>query len=466
MKTLKRFVFILIFLLLAGCRLAEGVAIPPVTSPSLTNAPLPTVENTDIPLSTPAPTFTLTPTETSILTPTSIPTEFLACATLDKALEFGTFGNLDEWRSNLLMYLNKGGNPELLAVTQSESSPDAIFVAIEDVNKVPPSEIVVAATIRDRNVAEDEFLPVYEGALMIISCEDGEYTFPQQPFTFGEGMDYASFHQMILENVAGTEALEIIVTIGEGLFACTDDLFIYGIGSNEQWSPLYENQFPCYFDLSLENLDQDLEKEIIVNTSTSAGTMSEGLGREVQYTLDWSDNKLQLLKTDYPPSPYRIHVLEDAQKALYIQDYETALDLYIQAAEDPNLLNEPANVDYWNPEISWEDKDAIAYGYQTAFAYFRILTIQLLRENSDQANATLQKMQSNYLEGKAGYEFVLLAETYLNQINTGATPKQACLAVVLQTREENLPIGGHESHFGFWGDVNIRYEPDDMCPFR
>ncbi len=208
----------------------------------------------------------------------------------------------------------------------------------------------------------------------------------------------------------------------------------------------------------IAQLDQDTDKEISVFGTTSTGIGGGmGIGRDIllNYDFDRAKNQFQLGSIKKLSSPYRVHVLEDAQAALDAKNWAEAIANYNLAAYNDGLRL----ADFSDSTIDFERSNAL----QRSFAFFRMVTLYAFIGDKPRAETYLSVMNAFYPSGKSGGEFTEAAEQFLDVFTQKQDAAAAC-----QTVSENLkkqyPDINYDLELG-WGDNNIHYEIEQLCPF-
>jgi hypothetical protein len=186
-------------------------------------------------------------------------------------------------------------------------------------------------------------------------------------------------------------------------------------------------------------------------TVTAEGIGSVGAGPFRRYLRQWTwdpDQKLFLPSPDtFLPSNFRIHTLQDADRAAINGDYEEAIDLYNKVIWDDSLQ------DYMDPTI---ERPQLA-----AYASFRLMLTYLLMDQFDQAEAEHTSILSDYPPGSAASDYAQLAEAFWSEYMTSSEIESACLAA------QNFADTHRDTILDtlYYGYANPSYEAIDICPF-
>ncbi len=196
--------------------------------------------------------------------------------------------------------------------------------------------------------------------------------------------------------------------------------------------------------------DYDLDGLFSVEI-VGSGFGSVGAGPQRSHTRVWDYNagqrNWQVSDEFLGPSNYRLHVLHDADGALYRGELDVAVGLYRLVAEDPNLA-------------AWSDP-SFEQATLAAFARYRMVTIFAIREDTNQVRALMNTMITTYTEDTPQFDYTNMALLFLSILEGGLDA--ACAAV------ENFAFNNAETVLdplgeAYWGYGNPSYQPADMCP--
>lgn len=137
-------------------------------------------------------------------------------------------------------------------------------------------------------------------------------------------------------------------------------------------------------DPSVQDVDGDGVAEFVVHGG-ALGSVGAGVVRTYTEIWDWDGTGLVLATTTLDPTPYRHHIVYEANTHMAAGDLDSALALYEAAINDPALVNEPFFT--YTPEQVYADI--------TRFAAFRLILIDLLQGNTERANGRLAWLQAN-----------------------------------------------------------------------
>jgi hypothetical protein len=174
------------------------------------------------------------------------------------------------------------------------------------------------------------------------------------------------------------------------------------------------------------------------------GSAGAGIQRARTEVYRWQNPSWSLAETTYAPSRERYFVLADAGAAFTRRDFQTALRLYCQAAEDDSLIETPlAHTTPPGPELR-------------AFARFRLVLIDALVGQEDDARALLEAAQR--LDSATA--FPRLALVFWDTYGMTADVQLACDQVTRLVRANPQPT---LRSLNGWGYANPEVAPEDVC---
>jgi len=177
----------------------------------------------------------------------------------------------------------------------------------------------------------------------------------------------------------------------------------------------------------------------------SIGSVGAGIVRTYTEVWSWDGTAVSLSHTLLDPTPSRHHILYEANDQMAAGNLDQALLLYEQAINDSNLLTPT----FLTTEA--ETKSAI-----DQFAAFRLILIELLRDDPTRAATRLAWLQSNYPTSAA-------TQGALTLVNGWAGPAgQAALCTQIENTLATItnPTGAL-SDLGY-GNPSLQAE--DYCP--
>jgi len=221
-----------------------------------------------------------------------------------------------------------------------------------------------------------------------------------------------------------------------------------GLGDLVHHTPLSEvdpgNTISISFpDARVQDTDGDGVPEFVVHGG-ALGSAGAGVVRARTEVWRWDGAAVSLAETRLDPTPYRHHILYEANDRMVAGDLDGALALYEAAINDPALINEPFA---YTPEQ--------VYGDISRFAAFRLVLIDLLQGNAGRAADRLAWLQANYPDTPATQAAA--------QLIGGWTGPDG-MAALCQQIEAGLPAESAAGALADMGYGNPALTADDFCP--
>jgi hypothetical protein len=452
---------LLAFLLLLVSACATSTPDNPVSqmpeiagNPSPTQTKTPTIVASAV-SATPS-AFTLLPSATSESIPTKIPspthTPSPSCPIPSMGAPFALPSTTTELQASILTFVNGGGQWEDMwaLLDEMEIRNDAIQA---DINGNGVMETAVYAVFY-----VEDYIP--DHAWWIFQCTTNQYE-----LIYDVKGNWAFHSHFIADDLNNDKRSEIIQVGGFAGSACTLEprVWSWQIDRIVDLSPDHlELELGCAIDqrVTLQDISGDGVKEMIL-TGKTVGHLDYAPTRGITQTFTLQDTGYKLESTVFAPTDLRIHVLDDAQRALDAGDLALAALHYTRAAYEEMMTIES----YYLYARHVDDADI----YQRGFALFRLLVIKLGTGNEEVAHSILTELNALYLENMAGHEFVVLAQTFFDAFRENRSLGESCARVTEyaseyyygDTQTEPPPL---ISHF-YWGANIASYTtPDSFCP--
>jgi hypothetical protein len=513
----RRIVYIFLGISLVAC---SGPAISPTTaittSPSNTASPssIPTVteenpskatpelvKNTDTiaPSFTPATvhtiTFTASPTstvtQTAIFNPAAIrtvtPAPAAKCPTpssekMPTSEIVTSLGLLKP--KDVLVILNQYGAGPIYAEYSTE---------LKKGNDVDRGSLRFSDYRDMTNDGVKELIANYSGELIIIGCQDGQYTLlsmrqadgaqwlpyildvsdanrngmPEAFLYLGGTEGGGSFYQVIEWD--GQKFQDLLVPIEkENEDYAHDDLFVEGgAGSN----------------LKHTDIDHDGVEEYIATIGIPAG---EGYQYNIPWRKEtqiykWNGQQFVFFRRTFTAPQYRFQAVQDGDLATLAGEYDLALDFYQRAIFDDKL-------EWWsharmefvmkNFLLSlWQSDDPTPvppvpdpkeYDNLAAYARYRIILLHLARGWVSDAKVVYDTLQKKYPEGKPGHDYAVLAETVWTEFELSKDLGKACAKGIEFASNHSEEIYSYIGGSNAPGHHGIKYNEhhEYICPFQ
>jgi hypothetical protein len=223
------------------------------------------------------------------------------------------------------------------------------------------------------------------------------------------------------------------------------------------------------------DINNDGFLEIVARTAPVPFYVSQPW-REELHIFSWDGNAfVPQIARGYQPE-YRFHAIQDADLETSLGDYDTALYLYNQVISNGNL-------DWWSRERQkfeqsklnslWEHtptpsvgplEDKTEYPRLAAYAYYRIMLLQLVQDHESDANTTYNILQKEFSSDPYARPYVEMASAFWEAYLSTHKMYDGCAATIQYAVEhpEILTPLGSDYH----GSQSHIYVPDDVCPFR
>ena len=429
-KRLQFALLLFILLILSGCSSLTPMDPP---RPTATETALPDDEGGD--LETEDPTATPAPE----ITPVVPPSEAVSCLPPSEHPDLA-YTNYQEFPQAILDYLNGGASPEELAVwlIVNGLGPEEQPVWAEDLTGDGFRE--VAATVYD-----EQEMP--QGAMLIYNCVDGQYVL--EYLAVSDQGALAPKMQHIQDINADGLREAVYSSTNCGAHTCFEDLHILEWENGEYIQKLEGStlDYP-YPEVKLTDFDHDGIYTLEV-TGTSIASVGAGPQRDSINNWDYDPTQgiWRLKGQSLAASPFRIHVVHDADAAMEREEYLIASLLFEQVVEDEGLL------EWASPEQE--------YANLAAYAYYKRIVSAVFQGDRAGALALYDELEAEYGD-KAQYGYVEMADAFLEDSELLGTEGGCTAAREYAASHESLvlePLGS-----ATYGYANPDYEPADMCP--
>jgi hypothetical protein len=438
LSTMKKIIAVVYFIVffLAGCTAelggnglpVEDTPVPTIAEEQATQAPV-DVSDTD-------PTSEAIQEETPPIIPVS---ESAVCVSLadHPALAYIDYQTFPQ---AILDYLNAGASPEELAVTLIVQGlgPEEQPVWAEDLTGDGVREVVVTVY--------NETQPP-QGALLIYDCVGGQYVLSY--LDISEQQSHAP-RLMHIQDINADGLREVVYSSTNcGAHTCFQDVQILHYENGVYLTKLEGStlEFP-YPELKLTDFDHDGMYSLEV-VGTSIASVGAGPQRDSINIWDYdpASGTWKLGQQTQAASPFRVHLVHDANASMDRGEYLIASLLFQQVIEDEELLE-------------WADEE-VEYNNLAAYAYYKRIVAAVFMEDRGTAQALFSELEELYARSNQ-YAYVEMAEVFLADSETlglegGCTSARqyadANQFVVL------TPLGS-----SVYGYANPDIEPADVCP--
>jgi len=347
--------------------------------------------------------------------------------------------SFEQMPANVLQYLNAGGDLEdLVASLEAVGLVNIISPQLIEKDFTGDGYLDVVFILLD---PEPEFM-MPSGTLILHRCQSDHYE--------------VAYQSAITEEVS----VPIIYSTADLNSDALNDLLVghQSCGTHTCFERL---EVLSWNGATLENLmggsSEDMpnptievlpeETEILV-TAQGIGSVGAGPFRRFTRRWTWDPGTGSFLPAPdlFLPSPFRIHLLHDADQAVRDSEYNQALEFYSFVIEDDELQG-------------WGDP-AAEREILGAYASFRIIHTQLLEADLNSAEATYTALQINYPPGSLGYDFAQMAEAFWSDYQASNDLFSACLAA------QSFATSHQETIIDtlYFGYANPTYTAENVCP--
>lgn len=510
------FFFCLVFLIFLGCNRTTVSITPgqvaatslpvltstsspfPLPSPSQTIHPSPSITPTLIPSLHPTTTYTPSPTYTptfdAVHASTATPAPAAQCPQENPGLvpnfvipvPTNIIYDIPESKDAILGFLNAGGRLDAL-----------VQYLVQNYGGYYQNHPDYGTNIYGMDFTNDGVpdLLVNDGNVRIYSCREAEYavifeipykTFEHYQIESIQDMNKDGSPDILLENwddvaiggdlayqILGLRGQQIESFLGENNAPCFINYAYSGPCIEDGWIRVFWSG-----SVEIDDIDQNGTRELIIHDGVGYNFDSQfnGPWRTKTTVFMWNGKWFSPFTYYLEPPIYRFQAVQDADFAVLQGNFDEAFDLYQQG-----ILND--TLEWWTKARQTYDLDIAyshytdlptstppapdpdEYGHLAAYAYYRMMILQVMLGDFDTAQATFDFLQENFPTGIAGNIYTELANAFWTEYQASFNLSLACNRAITFTT-------GHEEEVLFYigsyihGYQSLRYEPQDVCPFK
>ena len=340
----------------------------------------------------------------------------------------------------IMDYLNSGASPEELAVNLIVRGlgPEEQPVWAEDLTGDSVREVVVTVF--------DETQP-RQGAMLIFNCTDGQYALSH--LVLSEQSAYAPLLLYIQDFNADGQREVVYSSTHCGAHTCFQDVQILQYKNGSYISMLDGStlEYP-YPEIKLTDFDHDgmYNLEVIGTAIASVGAGPQRDSINI-WQYDAGSSTWKLGEQSLAVSPFRVHLVHDAESAMDRGEYLIGSLLFQQVIEDEQLLE-------------WADEEA-EYRNLAAYSYYKRIVAAVYLNDRATAEQLFDELETLYGRGNQ-YAYVDMAEVFL-AVHASDGLEVACTAVQ-QFSETNKAVILTPLSSSVYGYANPDFEPADVCP--
>lgn len=487
-----------ILLIIVGCSPSISTSEPVNILPTNTEMP---IENTQAPV-LPASTATLTFTPTIHPTETVIPTFTTQCPETNNSLvaNFDELFNQDAMSSDIMRdiehpvldFLNQGGAPDKVinafAKGFNEDEPRSF---LKDVTNDSVPELFI-----------DDFL------LHVLGCQNGKYALLLKIKPVG-AMPHSQIFLIQDMNLDGIPDLVISEWTGDNLYVPDTyrimewdgvgfkDLIIqpkfesrYGAGNSNEGRVWIDGVWGKNDEKQVEIIDIDNNGtfELILRGGLPVhpDARAHGPWRAETDIYIWNGKGFVIYSVEPAAPRYRFQAVQDADYALFDEDYTEALNLYNNVIVDKNL--EWWSTDRYLHESQVTQAEYLSlptppplppnnseYKYLSAYARYRILTIYTNLGELSKAQNMYETIQKEYPDDQEGHVIAELATIFWNEYIISDNLYNACSNAISFAIPNAFEIFNYvgfvktekEYDWTYHGwQIERDYKIEDICPFK
>jgi tetratricopeptide (TPR) repeat protein len=458
-----------------GSPTATVTEVRPQNSPTITKTLPPS--NTPRPLHTATITPTFNPRPVATMTPAS-PEVCPALASAGSLQLTEPDDDLYASAEEVLAYLNAGGSVEEVRRTLDDLSFNTEMLTV-DLTNDGVSEIVI-----------------YSFAVYVFRCHEGQYEEmlriqPEIRDTYGMSM------KILTQDLIKSGVQNLIITTddeGMGNYNYALNVLVFewngeeftNLAPEEVHHPFAQLGQVMYVggyhipmfrgEMELRDIDRNGTVEIIL---TGAGTGSQRVSfwtdsyRQEIHTWMWNGEDFVLYDVSLSPAIIKLHAVQDGDFAALQSNYSDALNSYWRAINDTSLQAWNADILVWTHQDSYPGNpnpfpppDPEQAKRVEAYARFRIIVTNYLLGRVEQAEAQYQIIQNIHPAGDPGLPYAQMAtafydayQDFAGSIRIGCNAAQAY--AIHNESKILVPLG-----WSVYGEVNIAYDAEDICPFQ
>ncbi len=249
----------------------------------------------------------------------------------------------------------------------------------------------------------------------------------------------------MVRDMTGEGKADVVVTFDFcGVHTCIRNVDVLAVEAGHLRSLLEEPLTMPTGDVEIKDRDGDGRWEIALHGGEFG---SAGAGR-VQTRTDiysWDGRTFALTETLWDPSPFRVHVFHDGDRALRRGDLRAAIACYQQVVTNPGLAESRLS-----DRSEAEDRRDLE-----AFAHYRLVTVHAALGDRNAAEEALQTLKTSY----ADHPCLALAEAFWKAWQADGNASAGCRAAQAHADAHPEAIGA----FGDYGYGNPTFTAEDIC---
>ena len=235
------------------------------------------------------------------------------------------------------------------------------------------------------------------------------------------------------------------------------------------------------FDVNIREIDNNGTREIILSNNRLPQPDNDFPYRKETRTCMWNGQNIVVYKSEFDAPYYRFQAVQDGDRAVLSGDYDKALAFYQRTIDDKSL-------EWFTQDRKWHDfwiyhseyfpsfkeptptaspsmvQDPNEYPILAAYAYYRIMLVYILQNDTAEAESTLSTLQSQFPTGSPGNYFTQVTSIFWQEYQSSMNVQSSCNKVVGYAQENPIPT----EYLGDWdhGVHSIHYTPEWICHFK
>jgi len=394
----------------------------PSTTPTITVTPLPTI-----------PTFTPTFDVSTIVTVT--PAQKAECPKLDPVvkpeeylpseIKYPTSDTVNE----ILEFLNKGGDGQSLISRLDQIYSKSEYHGGYDFLDITGDQV-------------PEFLYVelnYVGKPMVFSCKSGIFQLLENLSGDFDFLEYA----LEVEDLNANGLPELIIIGTSGASFPQSKIYIYE-WDGQDFQILGTIGISALRKKEFRDVDGNGVKDILLSGDNPTCTSCSNFipQRERTVILGWNGKEFAEISNEFETPKYRFQAVQDADVATNIGNYDKAMFLYNQVTTDSGL-------GWWSPDrLIYEQTihnsvtmfietpsvtpsvDETEYPRLAAYAYYRIMLIQLVQNQETDATTTYNTLQEKFGNDPYSSPYVEMSSAFWDVYQSTHKMYDGCAAAI------------------------------------
>ena len=436
---------------------------PPLTQPtvaSVSKTSTPTITITPLPT---IPTFTPTFDVSTIVTVTPAPKAECPKVNPSVRAKFATPNNDGSYEiyyePEILDYLNSGGSLEGLQGTGLDKIAD---LTGDSINEVGYGGFIISYSI--------------------LGCKDGQYhSFLKFSGDSGAGLgdiidlNKNGIPEVILYNVVHYGFADVSIFEWDGSkFNSLINMGRYSLDYPDVIDWVSATEYPMFMDIDKDGLQEVVL--VFFRPCGGFGDFCDGTPRRQETTiLAWNGQNYVVQQNYYTPAQYRFQAIQDGDAASSQKEYDKAINLYQEAVSSGILksysleISDNLRVQYdtqygTTPTPTPLPLDPTEYPRLAAYAYYRIMLLQLVQNQETEATTTYNTLKQEFGDDSYARPYVEMASAFWEAYQSTHKMYDGCAAAIQYAVEhpDILTPLGSEYH----GSQSHTYVPTDVCPFR